>query len=147
MLVGIQITTDTLENSFLTSLLQGEGEVDIRVSNATTGGHLTVAEEENITLLVPDAVGVMPELTTQIPASVGSQFDPSIEAAGIDVDFPEAFGDFYDWVSGEKMDLSTLLTSNSSILMASSLAENLGLNQRHCHGLANGHSNIQHRKC
>jgi ABC-type antimicrobial peptide transport system permease subunit len=129
LLVGIQITTDTLENSFLTSLLQGEGEVDIRISNATTGGHLTAAEEKNVTLLVPDAVGVMPELTTQIPASVGSQFDPTIEAAGIDVDFPEAFGDFYDWASGEKMDLSTLLTSNSSILIASSLAENLGLDQ------------------
>ncbi|MDH5664357.1 MAG: hypothetical protein OEY90_07825, partial [Candidatus Bathyarchaeota archaeon] len=34
LLVGIQITTDTLGNAFLTSLLQSEGEVDIRVLNA-----------------------------------------------------------------------------------------------------------------
>jgi len=129
LLVGIQITTDTLENSFLTSLLQGEGEVDMRISNATTGGHLTAAEQEKIAPLIRDAVGIMPELSTQIPASVGSQFDPSIEAAGIAVDFPEAFGTFYDWATGEKMDPSTLLADNSSIMIASSLAENLGLNK------------------
>jgi ABC-type antimicrobial peptide transport system permease subunit len=129
LLVGIQITTDTLENSFLTSMLQGEGEVDIRISNATAGGQLTAAEQEKVTQLVPDAVGIMPELSTQIPASVGSQFDPSVEAAGIAVDFPEAFGAFYDWASGEKMDLPALLKDNSSILMASSLAENMGINE------------------
>ena len=72
LLVGIQITTDTLKNSFLTSLLQGEGEVDIRVSNATAGAKLTAAEEEKISALVPDAVGIMPELSTQIPVNVGS---------------------------------------------------------------------------
>ena len=31
LMVGIQITTDTLENTFLTSLLLREGEVDIRI--------------------------------------------------------------------------------------------------------------------
>jgi ABC-type antimicrobial peptide transport system permease subunit len=129
LLVGIQITTDTLKNSFLTSLLQGEGEVDMRISNATAGGQLNAVDEQEIKLLVPDAVGVMPELSTKIPASVGSQFDPSIEAAGIAVDFPAAFGAFYDWKTGEKMNLSTLLVDNASILIASSLAENLGLNE------------------
>jgi ABC-type antimicrobial peptide transport system permease subunit len=129
LLVGIQITTDTLENSFLTSLLQGQGEVDIRISNATAGGHLTAAEQAKIKPLVPDAVGVMPELSTQIPASVGSQFDPSIEASGIAVDFPEAFGAFYDWNTEEKMNISTLLADNSSVIIASSLAENLGINK------------------
>jgi ABC-type lipoprotein release transport system permease subunit len=37
LLVGIQITTDTLENSFKTSLLQNEGEVDLRLTNSTSG--------------------------------------------------------------------------------------------------------------
>ena len=40
LLVGIQITTDTLENSFLTSLLQREGEVDLQIANATGGAYL-----------------------------------------------------------------------------------------------------------
>ena len=31
LIVGIQITTDTLENTFLTSLLLREGEVDGRI--------------------------------------------------------------------------------------------------------------------
>jgi ABC-type antimicrobial peptide transport system permease subunit len=113
----------------LTSLLQNEGEVDMRISNATAGGHLTAADQQEIEPLVPDAVGVMPELSAQIPASVGSQFDPAIEAAGINVDFPDAFGAFYDWQSGEKMNLSALLADKSSILISSKLAEDMGLNQ------------------
>ncbi|MHA2112584.1 MAG: hypothetical protein ACW98W_13975, partial [Candidatus Hodarchaeales archaeon] len=40
LMVGIQITTATLENGFLTSLLLREGEVDITIFNAT-GGYLT----------------------------------------------------------------------------------------------------------
>ena len=44
LLVGITITTDTLENSFLTSILQGEGEVDISVTNSTQGGYLSIAD-------------------------------------------------------------------------------------------------------
>ena len=129
LLVGIQITTDTLKNSFLTSLLQGEGEVDIRVSNATAGAKLTAAEEEKISTLVPNAVGIMPELSTQIPVNVGSQFDPAVEAAGINTAFPEVFGSFYDWKTGEKMNLADFLADNSSILISSSLAENLGLDK------------------
>lgn len=129
LMVGIQITTDTLENSFLTSLLQTEGEVDIRVSNSTTGGYLTSADAESIKALIPHAVGVMPELTTQAPVMVGSQFNPSVGIAGISLDFPESFGTFYDWKTGEEMDISTYLTDNSSVLMSSRLAENLNLDQ------------------
>ncbi|MCK4848491.1 MAG: hypothetical protein KAT16_05680, partial [Candidatus Heimdallarchaeota archaeon] len=77
LMVGIQITTDTLENAFLTGLLLREGEVDITVSNAT-GGYLTAADASNISALVPDALGIMPELTARGPAMIGSQFDPSI---------------------------------------------------------------------
>jgi ABC-type antimicrobial peptide transport system permease subunit len=128
LLVGIQITTDTLENAFLTSLLQSEGEVDIRVSSANVGGYLKADDQEKIRAMVPDAVGIMPELSTQLPMMVGSQFDPSVRIAGIPSNFSEAFGSFYDWKSGEKMDIGTILTDNSSILLSSRQAESLGLN-------------------
>jgi ABC-type antimicrobial peptide transport system permease subunit len=129
LLVGIQITTDTLGNAFLTSLLQSEGEVDIRVLNATVGGYLKTNDQEKIRALVPAAVGIMPELSTQLPVMVGPQFDPSVEIAGIPSNFPEAFGSFYDWKSGEKIDIGAILTDNSSILLSSRQAERLGLNQ------------------
>jgi ABC-type antimicrobial peptide transport system permease subunit len=129
LLVGIQITTDTLENSFLTSLLQNEGEVDLQVLNNTRGGYLRAADQELITNLVPDAIGVMPELTTQISALAASQFDPTIEAAGISPNYPEAFGSFYDWKNGKQMDITILLTTNTSILLSSNQAEKLGLSQ------------------
>ena len=90
LLVGIQITTDTLENTFLTSLLQSEGEVDFRITNSTTGGYLTAADAEKINALVPDAVGIMPELTMRVPIMLESQFDDSVELAGVSTDFPEA---------------------------------------------------------
>ena len=48
LLVGITITTDTLENSFITSLLQGEGEVDLAITNSTRGGYLSITEQESI---------------------------------------------------------------------------------------------------
>ncbi|UCH03073.1 MAG: FtsX-like permease family protein [Candidatus Bathyarchaeota archaeon] len=129
LLVGIQITTDTLENSFITSLLQNEGEVDLQLANSTRGGYLTAADQESIALLVPDAIGIMPELTIQISALAASQFDPTIEAAGISPDYPEAFGAFYDWKTGEQIDINALLTDNTSILLSSNQAEKLGLNK------------------
>ena len=127
LLVGIQITTDTLENSFLTSLLQREGEVDLQISNATGGTYLKASDLEPISRLVPEAVGIMPELSTQIPALVESQFNPKIDAAGILPDYPEVFGSFYDWKTGNQMDSSVLLTDNSSILLSSKQAGKLGL--------------------
>ena len=129
LLVGIQITTDTLGNAFLTSLLQSEGEVDLRVTNSTRGGYLGAADQESIEELVPYAVGVMPELSTQIPAMVSSQFDPKMEAAGVPVDYPNAFGKFYNWKTGEQLDIKILLEDNKSILLSSTQAEKLGLNQ------------------
>ena len=71
LLVGIQITTDTLENSFLTSILQSQGEVDLQVANGTGGTYLKAADQVINKQLTPDAVGIMPELSTQIPAVVG----------------------------------------------------------------------------
>ncbi len=127
LLVGIQITTDTLENAFLTSLLQRQGEVDFRIFNATTGGYLTSADAETIGALVPNAVGIMPELSMEAPVMLGSQFDDSVKLAGIPTDFPEAFGTFYDWKTGNKLDLNALLVSNTSILLASNQAGKLGL--------------------
>ena len=74
LLVGITITTDTLENSFITSLLQGEGEVDLEITNSTRGGYLSITEQDSIENLVPDALGILPELSTQLPALISSQF-------------------------------------------------------------------------
>ena len=47
LLVGIQITTDTLQNSFLTSLLQSEGEVDLQIANVTSGAYLKASRPSN----------------------------------------------------------------------------------------------------
>jgi ABC-type antimicrobial peptide transport system permease subunit len=127
LLVGIQITTDTLGNAFLTTLLQSEGEVDIRVLNGTAGSYLQAEDQDEIRALVPAAVGIMPELTIQLPMMVGAQFDPSVRVAGIPSDFPEAFGSFYDSESGERIDIGRVLTDNSSILLSSRQAESLGL--------------------
>ena len=127
LLVGIQITTDTLENAFLTSLLQGEGEVDVRILNSTAGGYLSSTDLEPIRELIPEAVGIMPEISSQIPALVESQFNPNMNVAGISTDFPDVFGTFYDWKTGNELDLNSLLSDNSSILLSSDQAEKLGL--------------------
>ena len=127
LLVGIQITTDTLQNSFLTSLLQSQGEVDLQIANVTSGAYLKASDQATISSLLPDALGVMPELSTQIPALVESQFDPKMPTAGIPIDYPEAFGTFYDWKTGNQMNPSALLTDNTSILLSSKQAEKLGL--------------------
>jgi len=129
LLVGIQITTDTLENTFLTSLLQGEGEVDIRILNSTSGSYLSATELESIEDLVPDSAGIMSELSTQIPALVESQFDPKMAAEGISANYSDVFGTFYDWKTGNLLDLDTLLVDNRSILMSSEQAKKLGLDQ------------------
>ncbi len=129
LLVGIQITTATLENSFLSSLSQSQGEVDLQITNSTMGGYLKAADQGSIANLVPEAEGIMPELTTQIPALVKSQFDPKMSAAGISLNYPQVFGDFYDWKTGNRLDLNALLTSNTSILLSSDQAEKLGLDQ------------------
>jgi ABC-type antimicrobial peptide transport system permease subunit len=129
LLVGIQITTDTLSNAFLTTLLQSQGEVDLQIINGTGGTYLTAADQQQIRDLVPDAVGIMPELSTQIPAIVGSQFNPKMQAAGIPSNYSEVFGTFFDWKTGNQLDLDTLLTNNNTILLSSDQAEKLGLNK------------------
>ncbi|MFW9777749.1 MAG: ABC transporter permease [Candidatus Heimdallarchaeota archaeon] len=125
LMVGIQITTDTLENSFLTGLLLDEGEVDIRVGNAT-GNYLAIEVQDNISELVPDGK-IMPELTSRGPVMAGSQFEDSVQFAGIPSQYPEIFGDFYDWFTQEKMNISDYLTDNKSVLLSSNLAEDLDI--------------------
>lgn len=129
LLVGIQITTGTLENSFLTSLLQSQGEVDLQVANVTSGAYLKAVDQAAISNLLPDALGIMPELSTQIPALVESQFDPKMPAAGIPLNYSEAFGTFYDWKTGSQLNPSALLTENTSILLSSKQAEKFGLTE------------------
>jgi len=129
LLVGIQITTDTLQNTFLTSLLQSEGEVDFNIANATTGGYLTAAELQKISSAAPDAVGIMPELKMKVPIMLGSQFDSSTELAGISTNFSDVFGSFYDWKTGDELNIGDYLVDNTTILLSSRLAENLGLDK------------------
>ncbi len=130
LLVGIQITTATLNNAFLSSLSQSQGEVDVQISNSTLGGYLRLEDQALISSLAPDAVGILPELTAQIPALVNSQFDPKMDVAGVPADYPAVFGNFYDWHTGDKMDINSLLSSNSSILLSSKQAEKLGLDKQ-----------------
>src|SRR5665648_98514 len=127
LLVGIQITTATLDNAFLSSLSQSQGEVDVQISNSTMGGYLKIEDQALISDLAPEAAGIMPELTSQIPALVESQFDPKMSAAGIPTNYSAVFGDFYDWKTGNKLDLNSLLDSNTSILLSSNQAEKLGI--------------------
>ena len=129
LLVGIQITTATLDNAFLASLSQSQGEIDVQISNATLGGYLKIEDQALISDLAPEAVGIMPELTAQIPALVESHFEPKMSAAGVAVDYSEVFGIFYDWKTGNKLDLNGLLDSNSSILLSSNQAEKLGIDK------------------
>ena len=42
---------------------------------------------------------------------------------------PDAFGKFYNWKTGDQMDIKILLEDNKSILLSSKQAEKLGLNQ------------------
>ena len=129
LLVGIQITTATLDNAFLASLSQSQGEVDVQISNATLGGYLKIEDQALISDLAPEAFGIMPELTAQIPALVESHFEPKMSAAGVPVNYPEVFGIFYDWKTGNKLNLNNLLDSNSSILLSSNQAEKLGIDK------------------
>jgi len=129
LLVGITITTDTLENAFITGILQGEGEVDLRIMNITTGGYLSISDQETVNNLVPDALGVMPELSSNVPGLISSQFDPKMTLSGIPTDYPNAFGTFYDWKTQEQIDITNLLVDNKSILLSSDQAETFGLNE------------------
>jgi ABC-type antimicrobial peptide transport system permease subunit len=129
LLVGITITTDTLENAFITSIVQGEGEVDLRVMNITQGGYLSIADQETVNSLVPDALGVMPELSADLPAMISSQFDPKMTLSGIPTDYPSVFGTFFDWKTGNQMDLDKLLADNRSILISSDQAKTFGLTE------------------
>ncbi len=129
LLVGITITTDTLENSFITSILQGEGEVDLRIMNSTQGGYLSIVDQETIYNLVPDAIGVMPELSIDLPALISSQFDPKMTLSGIPLNYSEAFGTFLDWKTQEKLNINVLLDDNTSILLSSDQAKTFGLTE------------------
>ncbi|MHA2370094.1 MAG: ABC transporter permease, partial [Candidatus Hodarchaeales archaeon] len=127
LLVGTQITTSTLRHFFKTNLLTSLGEVDISVSNATVGGSLSSADAAVIAELAPEAVGILPQLSNTNPVTIGAQFEPYVTISGIPLNFSSVFGKFYDWATEKEMDISTLLTSNESVLMSSELAESLGL--------------------
>ncbi|MFX1513299.1 MAG: ABC transporter permease, partial [Promethearchaeota archaeon] len=127
-LVGTQITTETLKNYFRTNLLIQEGEIDLQIMNATLGGHLRAADKEIISQLVPGAVGVMPQLETTGPVSFGSQYEPYVDIAGVEIDYDSDFGLFYDWKTENEMNISNyLLIDNRSVILSSKIAEYLDL--------------------
>jgi ABC-type antimicrobial peptide transport system permease subunit len=126
--VGTQITTSTLRHFFKTNLLTSLGEVDVSVSSKDIGGTLSSADAANITKLAgPEAVGILPQLSNTYPVTIGAQFEPYVTISGIPLNYSSVFGKFYDWATEEEMEISTLLTSNESVLMSSELAERLGL--------------------
>lgn len=128
LLIGTQITTSTLRHFFKTNLLTTLGEVDIEVSNATIGGQLSSADAAIITNLAPEALGILPQLDNSNPVSIGSHFEPYVSLAGMPMDYDvTVFGKFYDWESGDRLDINTLLTANDSVIMSSEVAEDLGL--------------------
>lgn len=127
LLVGTQITTSTLRHFFKTNLLTSLGEVDISVSNATVGGQLSSADAATIAELAPEAVGILPQLSNTNPVTIGAQFEPYVTISGVPLNYSSIFGEFYDWATEEEMEISTLLTSNESVIMSSELGESLGL--------------------
>ncbi|MFX0114842.1 MAG: ABC transporter permease [Candidatus Hodarchaeota archaeon] len=127
LLVGTQITTSTLRHFFKTNLLTSLGEVDLEVSNATIGGQLSSVDAAVIAELAPEAVGILPILSNTNPVSIGAQFEPYAPISGVPLNYNSIFGKFYDWLTEEEMDISTLLTSNDSVIMSSELADRLGL--------------------
>ncbi|MHA1330352.1 MAG: ABC transporter permease, partial [Candidatus Hodarchaeales archaeon] len=129
LLVGIQITTATLKNSFVTSLSLNQGEVDLKITNST-GLYLNNSGMAGVEKYVPEAKGLMLELSTVKPILLGSQFEPQTKISGIQLNYSKAFGYYYDWVTGEQLEIETLLAdSNNIVLLASELAEDLGLSK------------------
>ncbi|MHA1227931.1 MAG: hypothetical protein ACTSPV_14385, partial [Candidatus Hodarchaeales archaeon] len=129
LLVGIQITTATLKNSFVTSLSLNQGEVDLKITNST-GLYLNSSGMAGVEKYVPEAKGLMLELSTVKPILLGSQFEPQTKISGIQLNYSKAFGYYYDWVTGEQLEIETLLAdSNNIVLLASELAEDLGLSK------------------
>lgn len=128
LMVGIQITTATLEETFVTSLLVSQGEVDLTFTSGTTGGYLSSADKANITALIQETLGTQPpgvmgSLKLNQPILIGAQYESSVSMHGLELNYPEVFGSFYDWKTGDELEVASLLEDNSSILFSSNLAE------------------------
>lgn len=127
LLIGVQITSATLSQSFLTSLTLRQGEVDMEFSSGTTGGYLNSTDYFLVNKSVPGAVGIMPILLTSEPVLYGPQLQNSVDIAGIQLNYSRAFGTFYN-LQGKVMDLTSLLATNNSVIISKELAQNLGVN-------------------
>ena len=127
LLIGVQITSATLSDSFLTSLTLTQGEVDLEISSGTAGGYLNSTDINLIKPLVPDAIGIMPILLTSEPVLYGSQLQSGVDLAGIPLNYSTAFGQFYD-MKGNVMNITNLLSENNSVIISKALAENLKIN-------------------
>ena len=142
ILVGVQITSQTLSETFLTSLLVSQGENDLVISPTTQGSfinssdlsvvenftsniHLTT-DGKNYTFTKP--LGIMGVLVSSGAVIYRSQFEPSPDFFGINGNYSRNFGYFYDWKTGSKLQVDALL-SNNSVIISSELATNLAISQ------------------
>ena len=130
LLIGVQITSATLSESFLTSLTLTQGEVDMTFSSGSTGGYLNSTDYALVQNASQDAVGIMPILLTSGPVLYGTQLQNGVDLAGIQLNYSRAFGTFYD-LKGNAMDLSKMFPNNNSVIISKSLAQNLGIEINH----------------
>ncbi len=126
LLIGVQITSATLSQSFLTSLTLTQGEVDISFSSGTTGGYLNSTDYFLVENLTPSAVGIMPILLTSEPVLYKAQLQNSVDIAGIQLNYSRSFGTFYD-LHGNAMNLTNVMPTNNSVIISKALAQNLGI--------------------
>ena len=142
ILVGVQITSQTLSETFLTSLLISQGENDLTISPTIQGSYfnssdLSVVQNatsnikvvtDNGTYNFDKAKGIMGVLLLSGPIKYGSQFEPSPDFFGINPNYNRAFGNYYDWKTGKELNVQSLL-GNGSVMISSELAINLAINQ------------------
>jgi ABC-type antimicrobial peptide transport system permease subunit len=145
ILVGVQITSETLSETFLTSLLISQGENDLVFSPTTTGTYLNssdIAIIQNISSYLKiitsekmysfdQPLGIMGVLLTSGPISYGNQFEPTPDFLGIDPNYDHSFGNFYDWKTKEILDINSLLGGiyDNVTIISSELAINLDIHQ------------------
>lgn len=126
LLIGVQITSATLSESFLTSLTLSQGETDLQFGSGTSGSYLNSSDINLVKPLVPGYAGIMPILLSNGPVTYESQLQEGVDYAGIPLDYNKTFGNFYD-VNGNEMNITKLLSSNNSVLISKDLATNLGI--------------------
>ena len=143
ILVGVQITSETLSETFLTSLLISQGENDLTITPTIQGTYFNSSDlaviqnatsniqvvSDNTTYSFTAPKGIMGVLLLSGSIKYGSQFEPGSDFFGIDPMYNRAFGNFFDWKTGTQLDPQSLL-GNGSVMISSELAINLAIDQQ-----------------